>query len=147
MMRNEMEMIKLKNFIARTKFYQKIDFGDGIVTNGAFDSKEELKTLRFDDVDFKNKTVLDIGCNAGFFSVEAKRRGAVAVDGIDRNSEQVNKAQHVAQFLHQETGRTMWLARTIRHCILFFCSTSPEIPTYSDAKHHQINKESIDCRN
>jgi len=102
MIRNENEIAELKNFIARTHFYQKIDFGDGIITNGAFDSKEELETLRFDDVDFKNKTVLDIGCNAGFFSCEAKRRGAVVVDGIDRNIEQVNKAQHVALFLRQE---------------------------------------------
>src|SRR5215210_2007221 len=29
------------------------------------------------------KTVLDIGCNAGFYSIEMKRRGAVRVVAID----------------------------------------------------------------
>src|SRR5256714_12173822 len=37
--------------------------------------------------DLRGKTVLDIGCNAGFYSIEMKRRGAdrvVAVDVDDR---------------------------------------------------------------
>lgn len=98
LIKNENELEELKTFIKTTKFYQKIDFGNGLVTNGSFDSKAELETLHFNDIDFKNKTVLDIGCNAGFFSCEAKRRGAVAVDGIDRNQTQVKKAEKVARF-------------------------------------------------
>ena len=33
--------------------------------------------------DLTGKTVLDIGCNAGFYSIEMKRRGAARVVGID----------------------------------------------------------------
>jgi len=33
--------------------------------------------------DLRGKTVLDIGCNSGFFSVEMKKRGAARVVGID----------------------------------------------------------------
>ncbi|OJY26051.1 MAG: methyltransferase, TIGR04290 family [Myxococcales bacterium 68-20] len=33
--------------------------------------------------DLRGKTVLDIGCNAGFYSLEMKRRGAKAVVAID----------------------------------------------------------------
>src|SRR5919204_3541158 len=33
--------------------------------------------------DLRGKTVLDVGCNAGFFSIEMKRRGADRVLGID----------------------------------------------------------------
>lgn len=33
--------------------------------------------------DLRGKTVLDIGCNAGFYSMEMKRRGAARVVGID----------------------------------------------------------------
>src|SRR3954451_23783770 len=33
--------------------------------------------------DLSGKTVLDIGCNAGFYSLEMKRRGAARVVGID----------------------------------------------------------------
>jgi tRNA (mo5U34)-methyltransferase len=34
-------------------------------------------------VDLRGKTVLDIGCNGGFYSFEMKRRGAARVLGID----------------------------------------------------------------
>src|SRR5919197_6405042 len=33
--------------------------------------------------DLRGKSVLDIGCNAGFYSIEMKRRGAERVVGID----------------------------------------------------------------
>ena len=33
--------------------------------------------------DLTGKTVLDIGCNAGFYSMEMKRRGAERVVGVD----------------------------------------------------------------
>src|SRR3954451_10332832 len=33
--------------------------------------------------DLAGKTVLDVGCNAGFYSMEMKRRGAERVVGID----------------------------------------------------------------
>jgi tRNA (mo5U34)-methyltransferase len=33
--------------------------------------------------DLSGKTVLDVGCNAGFFSLEMKRRGAARVVGVD----------------------------------------------------------------
>src|SRR6202048_5236111 len=32
--------------------------------------------------DLRGKTVLDVGCNAGFYSIEMKRRGADRVVGI-----------------------------------------------------------------
>ena len=34
-------------------------------------------------LDLAGRTVLDIGCNAGFYSIEMKRRGAERVVGID----------------------------------------------------------------
>src|SRR4051812_45956312 len=46
----------------------------------------EQKWRRFAHVvpaDLRGKSVLDIGCNAGFFSIEMKRRGAERVVGID----------------------------------------------------------------
>ncbi len=33
--------------------------------------------------DLRGKTVLDIGCNAGFYSIQMKRRGAARVLGVD----------------------------------------------------------------
>ena len=45
-----------------------------------------VKWQRFQDAlpaDLTGKTVLDIGCNAGFYSMEMKRRGAARVLGLD----------------------------------------------------------------
>jgi tRNA (mo5U34)-methyltransferase len=50
--------------------------------------------------DLSGKTVLDIGCNAGFYSLEMKRRGAERVVGID--SDPVYLAQ--ARFAAEVTG-------------------------------------------
>src|SRR5512140_2120911 len=39
------------------------------------------------------KTVLDVGCNAGFFSLEMKRRGAARVVGIDSDDRYLAQAR------------------------------------------------------
>jgi len=49
--------------------------------------------------DLTGKTVLDIGCNAGFYSVEMKRRGAARVLGIDADDHYLDQARFVAQTL------------------------------------------------
>ncbi len=43
--------------------------------------------------DLSGKTVLDIGCNAGFYSVEMKRRGAAHVVGIDSDERYLEQAR------------------------------------------------------
>ncbi len=47
--------------------------------------------------DLTGKTVLDIGCNAGFYSVEMKRRGAARVLGIDTDEGYLAQARFVAE--------------------------------------------------
>jgi tRNA (mo5U34)-methyltransferase len=47
--------------------------------------------------DFTGKTVLDIGCNAGFYSIQMKRRGAAHVIGIDSDPMYLNQARFAAQ--------------------------------------------------
>jgi tRNA (mo5U34)-methyltransferase len=46
--------------------------------------------------DLSGKTVLDIGCNAGFYSFEMKRRGAARVLGIDGDERYLDQARFVA---------------------------------------------------
>jgi tRNA (mo5U34)-methyltransferase len=46
--------------------------------------------------DLSGKTVLDIGCNAGFYSFEMKRRGAARVLGIDGDDRYLDQARFVA---------------------------------------------------
>jgi tRNA (mo5U34)-methyltransferase len=43
------------------------------------------------------KSVLDIGCNAGFYSIEMKRRGASRVLGIDSNEGYLAQARFAAE--------------------------------------------------
>jgi tRNA (mo5U34)-methyltransferase len=48
-------------------------------------------------VDLTGKTVLDIGCNAGFYSFEMKRRGAERVLGIDTDEQYLAQARFAAE--------------------------------------------------
>jgi tRNA (mo5U34)-methyltransferase len=50
-------------------------------------------------VDLTGKTVLDIGCNAGFYSMEMKRRGAERVVGIDSDERYLAQARFAAETL------------------------------------------------
>ena len=47
--------------------------------------------------DLTGKTVLDIGCNAGFYSIEMKKRGADRVLGIDFDDVYLNQARFAAE--------------------------------------------------
>jgi tRNA (mo5U34)-methyltransferase len=46
--------------------------------------------------DLSGRTVLDIGCNGGFYSIEMKRRGAARVIGIDFDDEYLAQARFAA---------------------------------------------------
>ena len=47
--------------------------------------------------DLTGKTVLDIGCNGGFYSMEMKRRGAARVVGIDYDEAYLTQARFAAE--------------------------------------------------
>ena len=47
--------------------------------------------------DLSGRTVLDIGCNAGFYSMEMKRRGADRVLGIDFDADYLKQARFAAE--------------------------------------------------
>ena len=60
----------------------------------------QVKWLRFQDqlpADLSGKTVLDIGCNAGFYSMEMKRRGAARVLGVDFDPDYLAQARFAAE--------------------------------------------------
>lgn len=49
--------------------------------------------------DLTGKSVLDIGCNGGFYSIEMKRRGAERVLGIDHDDQYLDQARFAAEVL------------------------------------------------
>lgn len=52
--------------------------------------------------DLSGRSVLDIGCNAGFYSIEMKRRGAERVLGIDSDERYLDQARFAAEALGQD---------------------------------------------
>jgi tRNA (mo5U34)-methyltransferase len=82
-------------------WFHRIDLGGAIYTktesvmgepvDHPFGPWQTIQKLLPADLD--GKTVLDVGCNAGFYSFEAKRRGAERVLGVD------GQRQHVRQGL------------------------------------------------
>lgn len=59
----------------------------------------KVKWKRFEKAipDLGGLTVLDIGCNAGFYSMEMKRRGAARVLGIDSDDDYLAQARFAAE--------------------------------------------------
>ncbi len=49
--------------------------------------------------DLTGKSVLDIGCNGGFYSIQMKRRGAERVLGIDVDERYLNQGRYAARTL------------------------------------------------
>jgi tRNA (mo5U34)-methyltransferase len=49
--------------------------------------------------DLRGKSLLDVGCNAGFYSFEAKRRGAARVLGVDGQRQHIRQALFVRKVL------------------------------------------------
>lgn len=61
-----------------------------------------IKWMKFAEAvpaDLSGMSVLDIGCNAGFYSIEMKKRGAASVLGIDTEELYLNQARFAACLL------------------------------------------------
>lgn len=54
--------------------------------------------------DLGGMSVLDVGCNAGFYSIEMKRRGATRVLGIDHDEQYLQQARFAAKVLDLDIG-------------------------------------------
>ena len=79
-------------------WFQNIDLGHGIHTapEHFLGDYPAFKFARFADAlpeDLEDKSVLDIGCNAGFYAIEMKKRGAGRVVGIDSDDRYLEQAR------------------------------------------------------
>ncbi len=70
--------------------YQSYDDSPGISK-----SEEKLRALRI-PAKLTGKSVLDLGCNEGYFAIEMKRRGASRVVGLDHNEKAIAGARQRA---------------------------------------------------
>jgi tRNA (mo5U34)-methyltransferase len=60
-----------------------IDCGDGYITPGLWGPGNPEIMKAMDQIDFRNKKVLDVGCWDGQWTFEAEKRGAAEVIAID----------------------------------------------------------------
>ena len=72
------------------------------------DSPVKFKKLNISRLDLKNKKVLDIGCNLGYFVFHYSKNGAIA-DGIDIGLDFIKKASKIKNLLYSQ------------HDINFYC--------------------------
>jgi tRNA (mo5U34)-methyltransferase len=77
--------VDLQSRIAALPWHHSIDLGGGVVTAGNKSAAlcNDESALVFDRVNLRGRSVLDIGAWNGFFSFEAKRRGASRVLATD----------------------------------------------------------------
>jgi tRNA (mo5U34)-methyltransferase len=88
-------------------WFHQIDLGGGIYTKTESVMGEPVdhpnspwQTIqKLLPPDLRGKTVLDVGCNAGFYSFEAKRRGAKRVLGVDGQRQHVRQGLFVRKVL------------------------------------------------
>ena len=85
-------------------WFQNIDLGHGIHTapEHFLGDYPAFKFAGFADAlpsDLAGRSVLDIGCNAGFYSIEMKRRGAGRVVGIDSDERYLEQARLASEAL------------------------------------------------
>ncbi len=89
---------------ALAPWFQNIALGHGITTapEHFLGDYPRCKFERFADAlpeDLTGKSVLDIGCNAGFYAIEMKKRGAGRVLGIDSDERYLEQARLVSDTL------------------------------------------------
>ncbi len=88
-------------------WFHRIDLGDGIFTKTESVMGEPVDHPRETweviqqclPANLTGKSVLDVGCNGGFYCVEAKRRGAARVLGVDGQRQHVRQALFVRKVL------------------------------------------------
>lgn len=73
---------EVRDLVDRTAWYHRIELPGGLITPGRIGPSEAILRA-LDVIDFRGRTVLDLGCWDGLWAFEAERRGASAVHAID----------------------------------------------------------------
>lgn len=73
----------MRELFEKGKWYHCFRY-EGMVSNGMYDVEQTIQHYHFDR-DYRGKTVLDVGCSDGYFSIWMKEHGADRVCAIDSN--------------------------------------------------------------
>jgi len=84
-----------RKWIYSQSWYQTIELSNGLKTPGKFPTYKRIAALK--TIDFEGRSVLDVGCNSGQYSLFAKQRGASSVLGIDVDKHRLSQARILAK--------------------------------------------------
>ena len=82
---NNQELLDLVKKTSGDPDYQTIEINDVVIKKGYSQCWMTWENILKTKIDFKDKSVCDIGCFNGYFSIKAKKAGAKSVVGIDQN--------------------------------------------------------------
>lgn len=88
---------------------------------GDSDSKYKWRQLRLPEKLLREKRILDLGCNEGYFCREALMQGAASILGIDTNPEVINRARVRVPDANFMCG-TWWNIPNDQFDVIFFLS-------------------------
>lgn len=94
----------LKDTATLGPWYQSFNLADWLRIEAVHDGDSVLDCLDLLGFprDFSGKTVLDVGCNAGYYSFVAKSRGAERVVAVELDRHFVRQAQYMSTLLGLE---------------------------------------------
>ncbi len=106
---------------------------------------DKSKEIILDEIKFKGKRVLDVGCGNGWFSYWAKIKGAL-VDAIDPSEEQIKEAKSIDKnnsinFINIGAENINDLKNV--YDLIFFFNSLHHIPMYIMEKALQYSKNTI----
>jgi SAM-dependent methyltransferase len=122
--------------------------------SGSSKSHEKLKALHLESLNvgkpgarepLRGKSVLDIGCNEGFFCAEAVRQGAARVLGVDSSKDFITQARRRvkgAEFLHA----SWWNIPDEKFDVILFLSAihyEPEQKRLLDKLVHHLTEDGV----
>ena len=89
------DVARLEEFFRREKLtYQSFELASGAATEGH--DRSYINELAFDG-GMDGQSILDIGCNLGYFCIQGLRRNAASATGIDPDRTSIRQAREIAR--------------------------------------------------
>jgi SAM-dependent methyltransferase len=126
---NPWDKEKIDSFASSVKWFQSFDFCP------VKRSDSELIWNFINTVDFKNRSVLDIGCNTGYFSFKASQKGGKVI-GFEPNKKTLETAKTIRDYIIQQDVEFVNKMPEGKFDIIFYLSVHHQ----PDPEYKNLNK-------
>lgn len=86
---------EVERWVRQRCWYQKIELSGGLETPGRVECRKRLPLLK--GAELHGRSILDIGCNSGFYCLWAKKQGAAKVVGVDSDPKRIEEGKTLAE--------------------------------------------------